>query len=98
MLILAIFPRGDSEQRKNPEQGATLNAQWVKNDKASQLASKLADGEMIFFLDINKTFLNEQGVLTREIMPDLLHPKEKGYQLWAEAMEPTVAKLMGEAR
>jgi beta-glucosidase len=98
VLILAIFPRGDSEQRKNPEQGATLNAQWVKNDKASQLASKLADGEMIFFLDINKTFLNEQGVLTREIMPDLLHPKEKGYQLWAEAMEPTVAKLMGEAR
>ncbi len=29
-------------------------------------------------------------------MPDLLHPKQKGYAIWAEAMEPTVAKLMGE--
>jgi beta-glucosidase len=29
-------------------------------------------------------------------MPDFLHPSEKGYQVWAEAMEPTVKKLMGE--
>jgi beta-glucosidase len=29
-------------------------------------------------------------------MPDLLHPNEKGYTIWAEAIEPTVAKLMGE--
>ncbi len=29
-------------------------------------------------------------------MPDLLHPKEKGYSIWAEAVEPTIAKLMGE--
>ncbi len=53
---------------------------------------------MVFFLDINKAFLNEQGVLPREVMPDLLHPKEKGYQLWAVAMEPTIAKLMGEKK
>jgi beta-glucosidase len=31
-------------------------------------------------------------------MPDLLHPNEKGYQIWAEAMEPTIAKLMGEKK
>lgn len=96
VLILSIFPRGDADQRKDKEHGATMNPQWAKNDKASELASKLADGKMIFFLDINKAFLNEQGELTREVMPDLLHPKEKGYPLWAEAMEPTVAKLMGE--
>jgi beta-glucosidase len=98
VLILAIFPRGDAEQRKNKEQDATPNAQWAKNDKASLLASKLADDKMIFFLDINKAFLNEQGALTRAVMPDLLHPKAKGYQLWAEAMEPTIAKLMGETK
>ena len=28
-------------------------------------------------------------------MPDLLHPHEKGYRMWAEAMEPTIKKLMG---
>ena len=96
ILILAIFPRGDAEQRKVKGQGATFNDQWAKNNKASQLASEIADGKHIFYLDINETFLDEHGVLTREIMPDLLHPKEKGYKIWAEAIEPTVKKLMGE--
>ncbi|MGE4488962.1 MAG: platelet-activating factor acetylhydrolase IB subunit [Kiritimatiellales bacterium] len=98
VLILSIFPRGDTEQRKDKEHGATYNDQWAKNDKASELASKLADNKMIFFLNINNVFLNEKGELPRDIMPDLLHPKEKGYQLWAEAMEPTISKLMSETK
>ena len=73
---------------------ATYNEQWAKNDKASKLASQVADGKMIYFLDINKAFLNERGVLTRAVMPDLLHPGTKGYELWAAAMEPTIEKLM----
>jgi beta-glucosidase len=96
ILILAIFPRADAEQRKDKEKGATFNPQWAKNAEASKLASKIADGKHIFYLDINKGFLDENGVLIREIMPDLLHPNEKGYTVWAEAMEPTVKKLMSE--
>ena len=98
VLILSIFPRGDAVQRKDKEQDATYNDQWAKNDKASLLASKITDGKMIFYLDINKAFLNEEGVLTRDVMPDLLHPKEKGYAIWAEAMEPTIARLMDETK
>ena len=96
VLILAIFPRGDSAQRSDKEHGATFNPQWAKNDEASALASLVADNKMVYFLDINDAFLTDDGVLTRETMPDLLHPREKGYQLWAEAIEPTVAELMGE--
>lgn len=96
ILILAIFPRGDAEQRKHKTGAAKFNTQWAKNKKASELASKIADNEMIFYLDINDAFLNEKGELTRKIMPDLLHPTEKGYQIWADAMEPTIQKLMGE--
>ena len=36
------------------------------------------------------------GTLTREIMPDLLHLSEKGYTIWAESIEPSLKKLMGE--
>ncbi len=36
---------------------------------------------------------HENGVLTKEIMPDALHPKGKGYNIWAEAIEPTLKKL-----
>jgi len=97
ILILAIFPRGegDSEQR-DKQHGATFNSQWAKNNQASKLASQIADGKHIFYLDINEAFLDENGVLTRKVMPDLLHPNEKGYLIWAEAVEPTIKKLMGD--
>lgn len=96
VLILAIFPCGSDEQMKASKSDAVFNPQWAKNNKISKFASKIADNKMIFYLNINKEFLNKKGVLTREVMPDLLHPNEKGYQIWAEAMEPMIVKLMGE--
>lgn len=85
ILILAIFPRGPepSDQRR-------------KNAKASLLASKIADGKMIHYLDINDKFLTKDGFLSMKVMPDYLHPNEAGYKIWAEAIEPKVAELMGE--
>lgn len=94
VLILAIFPRSSSIQKYGKTQNATFNPQWAKNNKASHIASRMADDKMIYYLDINQAFLNEDGVLTREVMPDLLHPGKKGYQLWAETMGPTLEKLM----
>ncbi len=85
ILILAIFPRGPepSDQRE-------------KNAKASLLASKIADGKMIHYLDINDKFLTKDGFLTNKIMPDYLHPNKAGYKIWAEAIEPKVTELMDE--
>ena len=85
ILILAVFPRGPepSDQRE-------------KNAKASLLVSKIADGKMIHYLDINDKFLTKDGFLTKNIMPDYLHPNEAGYKIWAEAIEPKVAELMDE--
>lgn len=85
VLILGIFPRG-----------AKPSPQREKNAKASEIASKLADDKMVFYLDIGPQFLTDDGTLTKEIMPDLLHLSPQGYQIWAEAIEPSVAKLMGE--
>ena len=34
------------------------------------------------------------GKLHADVMPDYLHPNEHGYQLWADAMEPTLAKML----
>lgn len=96
VLILAIFPRGDAEQSSDKTHGATMNPIWAKNNEVNRLISGIADNQMVYFLDINQAFLNEDGVLEREIMPDLLHPKEKGYKIWAEAMKPTIKVLMNE--
>jgi len=66
-------------------------------DAINQRIRKFADNQRVFYLDINHKFLEEDGTLPKSIMPDLLHPNEKGYEVWAEAMEPTLAKLLGEA-
>ncbi|MFA5291532.1 MAG: GDSL-type esterase/lipase family protein [Phycisphaerae bacterium] len=98
ILILAIFPRGDADQRKIKEQDASYNDQWAKNDKANKIISKIADRKMIYYLDINKKFLNKKAMLTRDVFPDLLHPGQKGYEIWAKAMEPMIDKLTNEKK
>lgn len=85
VLILAIFPRGE----KPGEVRDTLA-------KASTIAAGIADGNMIHYLDIGPAFLTEDGTLPKDIMPDALHPNASGYALWAAAVEPKIAELMGE--
>ena len=87
ILLMAIFPRG---QEPSPQRDT--------NDKASEIASEIADGKMIHYININHNFLAEDGSLPKEIMPDYLHPKAKGYEIWAEAMELKLAELMGEKK
>jgi len=83
ILLLAIFPRGDS----GPEQQAQIN-------EINPAIAKLADGKMVVFLDIGSKFLDTDGTLPRTVMPDLLHPNEHGYQIWADAMNPTLDAMM----
>ena len=83
ILLLSIFPRGvnpDDPKRKN-------------NVEINELVSKFHNGERIHYLDISDKFLTKEGVLTKEIMPDALHPKQKGYEIWAEAIEPKLKEL-----
>ncbi|MGA1979117.1 MAG: GDSL-type esterase/lipase family protein [Sedimentisphaerales bacterium] len=87
ILLLAIFPRNH-----------TPSNQRQKNAKASLLASKVADNKTIYYLDINSRFLTKNKLLTKDIMPDYLHPNKAGYKIWAEAIEPKVAQLMGERK
>jgi lysophospholipase L1-like esterase len=47
-------------------------------------------------LDIADAFLDSQGNLSKEVMPDLLHLNPPSYQKWADAIEPSVKSLMGE--
>ena len=45
-------------------------------------------------MDIGKAFLQPDGTLSKEIMPDLLHLSPKGYQIWADSTKDKVAELM----
>ena len=65
------------------------------NTGINKIIKKFAKRKNVSFLDINSTFLDDDGNLSKDVMPDLLHPHEKGYRMWAEAMEPTIKKLIG---
>jgi lysophospholipase L1-like esterase len=85
ILLLAIFPR--NKPADNPTQMDTIH-------KVNQRIARLDDGKMVTFLDINHVFLGPDGAVPIDIMPDFLHPNEHGYELWAQAMEPTLAKML----
>ena len=86
ILLLAIFPR--SADPHDP-----LRAKMAE---ANAAIAKLDDGKHVKFLDIGKAFLNDQGTITKEVMRDGLHPSTYGYVLWAKAMNPTLAEMLGE--
>ena len=54
------------------------------------------DSHAIHYLDIGAKFKAEDGTLPKDILPDALHLRPAGYEIWAEAMEPTLARLMGD--
>ena len=43
---------------------------------------------------IGAKFLQPDGSITRETMPDFLHLTAAGYQIWADAISPKLAELM----
>lgn len=86
ILMLAIFPRG-----QNPD-----NTRRANNEAANEVFMELADGRMIHYLDIGDVFINDDGTISAEIMPDYLHLSPAGYRLWAGAIEDDVARLLGE--
>ena len=86
VLLLGIFPRGANKD----------DGRRQVNGKANDIFKKLADGKGIHYLDIGEKFLEPDGTLSRKIMPDLLHLSVEGYTIWAESIEPTLKKLMGE--
>ncbi len=85
ILLLAVFPRGEK---------ASPNPAREKLKQVNETIAKLDDGKQVFFLDIGARFMQPDGSLTKEIMPDFLHLSPAGYQIWADAIGPKLAELM----
>ena len=44
--------------------------------------------------DLGDKFLSADGSISPEVMGDFLHPTEKGYGIWADAIQPFVDKFV----
>ena len=85
ILLLGIFQR---REKPTPERAVLA--------QANEIASKLADGKSIFYMDINSIYVQADGSIPRSLMYDFEHPTPLGHRVWAEAIEPEVAQLMGD--
>ncbi|MFO0867156.1 MAG: GDSL-type esterase/lipase family protein [Gemmataceae bacterium] len=87
ILLLAVFPRGEKAEK---------NAAREKINAINKTIAKLDDGKNVKYLDIGNRFLKDGGMLTKDIMPDFLHLSPAGYEIWAQAILPTVTELVGK--
>ncbi len=81
-LLLGIFPRAN----------LPTDPLRVKVAATNKIISGFDDGKTITYLDFGSKFLQPDGTLTRDIMPDFLHPSAKGYEIWANAIAPVMDK------
>ena len=97
ILVLRIFPRGGDSEKSAVSWSFNSSAKCIETcRKAGELTAQLADGKQVFWLDINHIFLRPDGAINTDLMWDLLHPGPAGAEAWAQAVEPTLAKLMDD--
>ena len=87
ILLQGIFPRGEKPTDPIRDKIKSIN----------RIISGYADGKKVIFLDFGDKFLQPDGTLSKEIMPDFLHPSPKGYQIWADAIQPVIDQFFPPA-
>ncbi len=83
LILQTILPRGEA---KDPlrHKIAEVNASLHRFPK--QFLN-------LTLLDFGKKFLAPDGSISKELMNDLVHPTEQGYQFWVEALLPEIEKI-----
>jgi N-acetylglucosamine-6-sulfatase len=83
IILNDVFPRSaskDDEMRK-------------LNDEVNRLCAAYVDNKHVFALDMSKEFLQEDGTLSKEVMPDLLHLNAASYDKWAKAIAAKLKEI-----
>ncbi len=78
LVLMAVMPRG--EKPDNPQQAAL--------DAVNALLPDVAKASGATLIDLKARLRENDGSISKEVMPDFLHPAEKGYAIWAEALKP----------
>ena len=85
IIIMGIFPRND-------------DVAFVPIvDRINNNLATFADGHSVQYLNINDNLATPDGKLLDGMMDrDKLHPTEKAYQVWADALKPVLVKFLGD--
>jgi lysophospholipase L1-like esterase len=83
VLLLGIFPRDKRDSRVR----RTITA-------VNREIQVLDDGAHVRLLDLGAQFLNGDGNIPTDIMPDEVHLSARGYELWYRALEAILPEMM----
>lgn len=87
ILVLGVLPRRREPTHPHRKQIVELN---------SYLPDLLKVIENVKYLDIGPRFLDENGHLSKELMPDTTHPSAEGHEIWAKAIDAEVKSMLGK--
>ena len=87
VLLLSIFPRSENP---SPQRGKVL--------QVNQILQKLTDDQNVIWVDFGYKFVNSDGAIPHDLMPDYLHLSPKGYEIWADSMEDKLSSILGDTR
>jgi lysophospholipase L1-like esterase len=77
LIVMGVLPRGtDAKDKFRPKINAINEL----------LAKAIPEKKGIKFLDIGTQLLDADGTLSKEMMPDGVHPSEKAYSIWGKAL------------
>lgn len=85
ILVLGVFPRRRNLDHPHRKQIIELN---------SYLPKLLSNIPNVTYMDIGSKFLDDKGMLSKEMMPDTTHPSEKGHEIWAKAIVPKLKNMI----
>ena len=87
VLLLPIFPRSENP---SPQRGKVL--------QVNQILQKLADDRNVIWVDFGYKFVQSDGTIPHDLMPDYLHLSPRGYDIWADSMEDKLSAILGDSR
>lgn len=86
VLICGPFPAGKTTD--DPRRRAL--------DEVHVAAEELGNEERVIYADLRPLFLDETGAPNARMAGDAIHLNEAGREAWLAALEPLVARLLGE--
>lgn len=89
ILLLEVFPRGEKSDDPLRQGVNEINAGLEEIYQKNKV-------KKVKLYSINDLFLDENGNLPAQMMPDYLHPSANGYEIWARAIEPFIIEGLGE--
>jgi lysophospholipase L1-like esterase len=87
IALMGILPRGATP--------ADPGRVWAKNVNA--IISTYSSDPRVSYIDIGDKFLMPDGTLAKDMFFDPLHPSPKGFETWAQAVQPMVDQYVSSA-